>query len=258
MKRDFVYTSLGVIPGLFLCAKCTRACTHEGLFHFIYKSLFLRYLEINFKKMCSFSCENESYNFTLSSKQITNQFNILEIMETLKLDLRLEAEERNLEFIETTSAMNGYPSNITGAIIGFETFEEAQELADELSLDIEAFKIRNGQQLWFRSENKSYEAFTNSAEDFGENYAEVFADTEEDFMQDEVFALLNDMEFTSFDDLNRFISEKKEIWEEIEKADEETQSVITREGTYYDTIEKNSMRFYDGDVNTYVIGLIDR
>ena len=50
-------------------------------------------------------------------------------MKTTK-DLREIAESNNLEVIETTSQANGYPSNLKDAIIGFESFEDAEKLAD--------------------------------------------------------------------------------------------------------------------------------
>ena len=42
------------------------------------------------------------------------------------------AEVEGLEFIETTSERNGYPSNLQGAIIGFESFKQAEEIAEKL------------------------------------------------------------------------------------------------------------------------------
>lgn len=60
------------------------------------------------------------------------------------------AYEHGLELIETTSEASGYPRNLKKAIIGFDTFEEAQELADRYGLTVREFTKRDGWQLWVR------------------------------------------------------------------------------------------------------------
>lgn len=60
------------------------------------------------------------------------------------------AYEHGLELIETTSEASGYPRDLKKAIIGIETFEEAQELADRYGLTVREFTKRDGWQLWVR------------------------------------------------------------------------------------------------------------
>ena len=99
------------------------------------------------------------------------------------------AESNNLEIIETTSQANGYPSNLKYAIIGFETFEDAEKLANEHDLEIESFKKRDGWQLWARAGNRVYKPFKNSAADFGDNYAEVPKVVDDEFLESDVILL---------------------------------------------------------------------
>jgi len=72
-----------------------------------------------------------------------------ELLETI-------AYENSLEYIETTVGMNGYPKCIRGAIIGFETFEEAEKLAKEHGLCIRTFFKRDGWQLYQRDSNTTW------------------------------------------------------------------------------------------------------
>ena len=60
------------------------------------------------------------------------------------------AEIENLQVIETTSAMNGYPQSLKKALIGFQSFEEAERIASEYGLSIEIFTKRDGWQLYYR------------------------------------------------------------------------------------------------------------
>lgn len=173
-------------------------------------------------------------------------------------ELREIAEKNGLTYIETTSGSNGYPSNIKGAIIGFETFEEAEKLADEHNLSIEFFKKKDGWQLWERTNNEAHEPMTNSAEDYGDNYGEFEKISESEFIENEILPTLRDLEQTDYCDfefLEGFISEKKKLFEEIDSM-EEDEIVITREGNYHDTIKRNSM-YFGHDTKHTIIGLID-
>ena len=101
-----------------------------------------------------------------------------------------------------------------------------------------------------------HEAFKDGSEDYGDDYSEFDGGSmdEETFLQDEVLERISD--FNNFEDLQSFINSKKEVFEEIEKA-EVHQKVITYMGDYYETINKESMYFIH-DTRNYVIGLIDR
>lgn len=173
----------------------------------------------------------------------------------LMKNLREIAEIEGLEYFETTSQMNGYPSHIKGALKGFDDFEQAKEIAEKYDLSIECFTKKDGWQLWCRSGDWRHEPFKNSADDYGDNYMSYSSGTDEkEFYKDEVKPFLND--FETFEELEKFIKDRKEIYEEIERADDD-EIVITNYGSYYETIKKESMYFYH-DTNHYVIGLIDR
>jgi len=88
------------------------------------------------------------------------------------LDIRDISEHEGLDYVETTTGSNGYPENLKFAIVGFKTFEQAQEIADKYGLDIESFKRKDGWQLWSRNGSRMFSAFENSAEYFGDNYSE--------------------------------------------------------------------------------------
>lgn len=171
-------------------------------------------------------------------------------------DLRHIADENSLEYIETTSERNGYPSNIRGAIVGFNTFKEAEELAEQEDLEIFSYHKRDGWQLWTR-EDIVYTPYQNSAEDYGDNYSELGQMEEDDFIEQEVkWFFEDDSNFESFDMIENFIKEKKELWEEVEKLDD-NEIVITYMGAYYETILQTSMGF-SHDTHNYIIGLQEK
>ena len=168
-------------------------------------------------------------------------------------DLAEIASENGLQLIDTTANSTGYPEWLQKAIIGFDTFEQAEELAKENGLSIEIFQKRDGWDLWYRTGCTAYEPFRRSAEDFGDDYSEFGKDDLEDFYENEVQPMVS--EFESFDDLRSFLDKNEKIKDEIEDA-EDDEIVITCCGEYYDPIKERTMS-YNYDSHRYAIGLID-
>lgn len=164
------------------------------------------------------------------------------------------AVENNLEIIDTTSECNGYPRNIQKAIIGFETFEEAESLAKENNLDIEVFEKRDGWNFWYRTGERAFEPFGRSAEDYGDDYKIFTASDQEDFYENEVQSFIG--EFENFDSVEDFIKKGHEVYDAICDL-EEGEAVVTHEGCLYEVIQLHTMA-YSYDTHHYAIGLIDR
>ena len=80
------------------------------------------------------------------------------------------ADEYGLDIIETVTSGNGYPENLQKALVGFETFEQAQNVADQYGMMITTFTKRDGQQLYFRNGNQTYEPLRITVEDYGDDY----------------------------------------------------------------------------------------
>lgn len=173
------------------------------------------------------------------------------------MKLQKIAERYNLEIIETTDKSNGYPSNLKSAIIGFDNFKQAEEIAEKYNLKITSFHKRNGWSIWYRTNSSIGTPFTNSYEDYGDNYSEIHEMDEEEFIENEVkFFFDSSNNIKSFSQIEAFLSAKKEIWKHVDlmEADE---IVITYEGNYFDTIKKESMYFYH-DTKHFVIGVQEK
>lgn len=169
-----------------------------------------------------------------------------------KIDLREIACYENLEYIETTSQANGYPANIKGAIIGFDSFEQAKQLAEEHGLSMEMFTRRDGWQLWHRTGNKAWHGFVRHQEDFGDDYKFFEAGDQFNYFENEVQDVLADCE--NFIDARRVLDDAEKVYDKICDIDDE-EVVVTYCGSYYDTIEKVTMQ-YEIDTHHYAIGVI--
>ena len=169
-----------------------------------------------------------------------------ELLETI-------AYENGLEYIETvTGGNNGYPSGIRGGIIGFETFDEADELAKKHGLSLCVFHKRDGWQMYERAE-QPYQPLIITSEDYGDDYNQYGVDDIDDFFESQVSPMLED--FDNFEDLQKFIDNSKEIYDELLTIDE-TQWVITCQGKYYETVDKEAIQ-WGHDTHTWVIGIME-
>lgn len=158
----------------------------------------------------------------------------------------------NLEQVETTSARNGYPRNLQHAYIGFESFAQAQEIANEFNLQLIWLTARDGQQLWTRSD-LAYRTLEITSDLFGDDYD--FVSDMDDFREhiSEDISQIGD-ELTS-EMLLDFAKILKEMEEEADNL-EDDEVLVTYCGRYYRTQKLHPIEFsYDG--RKTVLGAID-
>lgn len=160
------------------------------------------------------------------------------------------ADREGLEYIETTTGRNGYPENIRGAIIGFETYDQAEEIAAKYGFDIELFKTRYGWQFWERC-GWMPGPLKISAEDYGDDYS-LYNDA------DDVLNSLKDVipYMESIEEIIAFAENAREIIDEINDC-KPGEIVITCQGRYYETVAEETMR-WDHDSKVFTIGVINK
>lgn len=165
--------------------------------------------------------------------------------------LRELADNNALQFIETTSATNGYPQDLKPALIGFNDYEEAEEFAQEHGLQTYIFHKRDGWQLWQRSK-PAYEPMTITSDDYGDDYNMFTNDELDDYFGNEVKPRLDD--FDNMEELKKFLNNQEEIMDELDRCNE-NEAVITYCGDYYDTVKVKSIE-WSHDTHNYVIGVM--
>lgn len=165
--------------------------------------------------------------------------------------LRELADNNALQFIETTSATNGYPQDLKPALIGFNDYEEAEEFAQEHGLQTYIFHKRDGWQLWQRSK-PAYEPMTITSDDYGDDYNMFTHDELDDYFGNEVKPRLDD--FDNMEELKKFLNNQEEIMDELDRCNE-NEAVITYCGDYYDTVKVKSIE-WSHDTHHYVIGVM--
>lgn len=168
----------------------------------------------------------------------------------MKINIEDIADEQGLTIIETTTGSNGYPQELKKALIGFDTFEEAQALAGDCGLRVTTFTRKDGWQLWSRDNNTTYKSMQISSADYGDDYMDW--DDEEGYIE-ELKELLQNVE--SFDDMQSIMDNADRIINELRIKDD-NEIVITCGNRYHETVRKSTMS-WQNDSWYYEIGVIE-
>lgn len=166
------------------------------------------------------------------------------------------ATEQGLDIVEVTEAYNGYPKNTSKAVIGFDTFEEAQSFADKTDRDIVRMSRRDGHHFWY-SYGRTFEPLRPDASWFGDNYTcyenqEQWWSEEKDYL---CYYVLGDETEISSEDFKKHINRLIEIYNTFESLDENQQVLLASDRDYPEIIPISTMHFHDGDVTDYVIAV---
>lgn len=172
--------------------------------------------------------------------------------ELLDLDDRLSLAEMefDLERISTTSETSGYPRNVEYALIGFDTFEEAESCAEKYGLTLDLFMKKDGWDLWCRGNCMPSEELTVTEEDYGDDYWMIGPDEKEEYINR---MKENIQDTTDFEDIERIVSNAKEVLEEMEDLDD-NENLVLYGLKFYEKVPVHTMR-KTADTRTYALGL---
>lgn len=119
-----------------------------------------------------------------------------------------------LKIVETTSDASGYPRGLGRAVVGFDTFEEAQDVADKYGLTVVKLHKRDGLHLWYNDRQELHDGDrpTLKPEDMG--YRTIYWACDEDLVTDDLKAAI-----AGLDDIEcicNLAQSRKEIIEELD------------------------------------------
>lgn len=150
-----------------------------------------------------------------------------------------------LEIIEITSGVNGYPSNLRAGVIGFETMEEAEDFASKYDGSVVCFHRRDGWRLW-NIEGWRSEMFDMwDGDDWNVNYYH----TKQDLLNN----LYDDLRETEAQLAQYEDDEEEELAEEeLERLEDAKERIRFVENELPDTREGEIVAWYlDGDNHAF-------
>lgn len=162
------------------------------------------------------------------------------------------ADSLGLQVVEVTEGMNGYPKNLSNAVIGFDTWEDAEDFAKETERQIVRMTKRDGHQFWYSS-GRVDEPIRPIADWFGCDYSTY--DCEEDWWDDAKYWLSGILD--ELDDIDSLQSEVNDMWQAHNNFQllEEDEMVVFCGRTVYGIKKKEYMRLHDTYVTDYVIAV---
>lgn len=103
------------------------------------------------------------------------------------------AEQLGLDIVSVTSASNGYPQNVHLALIGFDNFDQAEDVANANGLTIVSLYKRDGWNLW-AEQGAAWGPIKLSAEDYGCDYMSCDSSWDEDDITDDLRGAIDGIE----------------------------------------------------------------
>lgn len=166
------------------------------------------------------------------------------------------AYDNGLDLIETTISSNGYPNKIKPALVGFNSFQDAVDIANKYNMEIQTFFKRDGWALYYRNGNRTYEAIKPKESDFGDNFKSYIGNpytSFEDFYQQEGEYIRDEIKQYTYNQLQNHLSTLIRIYDEIELHDENDITITDGYQFYNFNIE---IMEYSYDTKNYIIGVI--
>lgn len=190
---------------------------------------------------------------------------------------QIQYDYPHLEIVETTAAINGYPSHIGRALIGFTNWNELEEILNKYNIDSYPTIItkHSGWNLWYRTNHTAFGPFENDSNvqnEYGDDY-NIFndKDAELDYLIDDIEYTIRDIEYNPRDIKLHSVSDIKKLIKDLKDSDDVDANecaeiikesldnylelcdyfdskdydsfVLTHGGSYYDTIPINSMSY---------------
>ena len=139
-------------------------------------------------------------------------------------------------------------------LIGFETFEQAQDVAREFGLDIRLLSRRDGQHTW-TDRREALEAL-HPMEIYGDDYLFERFKKGSDSVADIIKELYGAIEGMDDEEAVGFVKRYDEIVENFVDLEDGVWVAVNENGVIM-TFEDKAMECSDGDVTRYIIGVTD-
>ncbi len=158
---------------------------------------------------------------------------------------------------DTTSNRSGYPERLIEAIIGFENWNQIEQISKALNIEPEVFNKKEGWNIWVRNYARNVRPFNLEQHylnrECNEGSIIVLYNTEDtqSIYRERVLPLLENA--MSMEESEKIINEWKEIFEEIQTLGDD--EILVHENGYRRTINKEDIS-YTEDTDMYEIGFV--
>lgn len=162
------------------------------------------------------------------------------------------AEQLGLDIVSVTESSNGYPQNVQLALIGFDTFEQAEDVANANGLTIVRLYKRDGWNLW-AEQGAAWGPIKLGAEDYGDDYISLDSSCDDEDLADDLRGIIDGIE--ELDGIFTIVDFYKKIKEELEDISDDEQLIARMyDSDSIEVIKKEVMSWHD-DANSSTIAI---
>ncbi len=161
----------------------------------------------------------------------------------------------NIYEIETTTNRTGYPSELKKAVIGFDTYEEAEAYAEEHDMSIESFFQKDGWSLWAR-DGYPMQAFQLHASDFSDDWRHYEFGAADRFWEETLQEVDELKEYDDWTDeqVEEYLEAAKKVRDKIEALNP-GEFACVYDNYVFAVYDQETMQYHH-DGTTYAIGCI--
>lgn len=187
-------------------------------------------------------------------------------MKTYNFEISEIANKFGANVQESTNQMSGYPSEIRPCIFGFDTLDEAEQAAkelksmindDEVYVNVEYFRKRDGWHLWYRTGNTAYDMYDMTSE-LNDSQVAYSADQADEWLAERAERLEDGEDYLDYlgVTLEQYNENTQKVYNSIKNL-KSNQLIVVEDG-YADgccgMMEREAMA-YQEDVWTNAIGI---
>ena len=166
------------------------------------------------------------------------------------------AEEWELDIIEITQGMNGYPDGLYKAVKGFESFKDAEAFTDEIFGEVVLITKKDGWQFWI-NEGKMWSGIPRD-KFFDESKYEMF--TNENDFEDWCCDAIESEMMGGFNlcDLRDIVCTMNDTYDEIWRMRDVEMALVDKSDYTCEIVDREVAEIHDGDVTTLAIAVIEK
>lgn len=181
-----------------------------------------------------------------------------------RIEVLCHLKEENLEYaaykagygegiVTTTESLWDIPRKLKKAVMGFETFSDAEKFADSVEGGIIVSLVKkDGHQFW-TSRGRAWASYQLTAEDYGDLYS---CEDDPEYFWHNALDLIKEIEWETPDDLIAHLDKVKKTYDEIEALGDNEQMLFHDNNKFVgEVIPKKTMQ-WSHDTWTHVIGVM--
>ena len=156
------------------------------------------------------------------------------------------------DIVTTTESTWVAPRRLKKAVIGFESFAEAEKFADSVEGGVIVNLAKKDGHEFYAVRGRAWEPYELTSEDYGDNYS---CEDDPKYFWEDAWETIKETPWETPEDLMKHLEKIRRIYDEVSDLDENEQVLVKENGAWSEVIPKKTMS-WSHDTWTHVIGVM--